>query len=218
MTEGGGIDAFDRGGGMGASNEDIGVSSLSTDCWLSVAAEVVAVSWLLSSKMEMDFLALWAGFQPSKSGRSRNASSSESSDSRYASLFAFLGLLRGFDIEKNLLFLGEASFSSVSISSHKRAFLGGLFERSVEGTAGKLEAVVLDDVRLERPGLLDMRANMLEIGSVRRRWSRGDVGVRMGLIRLVTPVDAGRSASSKYGRGNGNTRGTSPPPVICVTL
>jgi hypothetical protein len=154
---------------------------------------VVVVSWLsLSSKTEMDFLDLSAGFQPSKSGRAISASSRESSDSKYASLLALLGLLRSFGAEKNLLLSGGESMGSASLSSHRRAFLGGLFIGSVEGAADELDVVPTEDVRLVVGGLPAIRASILEIGSVRRRLSRGD-----DRVRLEGPGAVGRVASSR---------------------
>lgn len=185
-----------RGGGIGSSMDDIGVSlSLSRDCWLSLSA-VVTVSWLSSTKTEMDFLVLSLGFQPSKSGSDRRASSRESSDSRYASLLAFLGLLRGFGTGKNLLFSGDTSLSPISFSSHKRAFLGGRAGASVEGSVGESYAVTCEDERLG-VGLPGKCASILEMGSVRRRCRRGEVRVRPTSVRLEAPGRVGWLVSSR---------------------
>lgn len=139
---------LDRGGGISSSMEDIGVSlALSRDCWLSLST-VVTVSWLSSTKTEMEFLVFPLGCHPSKSGSDKSASSRESSDNRYASLFAFLGLLRGLGRGKNLLFSVGRSFPSTSFSSHRRAFLGGRAGASFAGIAGELDAVTWEEDRL----------------------------------------------------------------------
>lgn len=62
---------------------------------------------------------------PSTSGRFINASSIESSDFKYPSLFLCVDVLFGFD-GKNLLF--SCGGSELEASSHKRAFLGGRLE------------------------------------------------------------------------------------------
>lgn len=122
----------------------------------------------------MGFLVLFSFSQPPISGRLQSASSRESSDSKYASLLALLGALSEFLTGKNLLFVGDAFFSSDS--SHRRAFLGGRLGGSDRGvTADELAEVELDSVCCGATGLLDILESRFDIGSVRRRCNRGEV-------------------------------------------
>jgi hypothetical protein len=132
----------------------------SNEVWLVAWSE----TWESSLKITIDFSRLLDGSHPSKSGKSRRVSSMESSENRNVSLLVLTGLLLALGRGKNLLFLGDPSFSSCS--SHRRAFLTGLTCGSDWGAA-RGEATAKSDI-VAWAGLLATRASMVEMGSVRR--------------------------------------------------